>query len=106
MATRVGTKGQVVIEQHIREKLGVEPGMLAVQQLVGDHVELRFVPGRHRRSLAGVLRPYITPRPDLYDPEAFKAALEESWALEAREKMERLNAQAEEPDEAAEDAPR
>ena len=89
MATKVGPKGQVVIEQHIRDKLGVEPGMLAVQQLVGDHVEVRFVPGPHSRSLAGVLRPFITPRPDLHDPAAFEAAAAEAWAEEASQRYRR-----------------
>ena len=94
MATRVGTKGQVVIEQRIREELGIEPGMLAVQRVVGDHVELRFVAGKHRRSLAGAARPFMKrDRPDLWDPDAFKAALEDAWGAEVAEKMRRLNAQ-------------
>ncbi len=94
MVTKVGTKGQVVIEQHIREQLGVEPGMLAVQQVVGDHVELRFVPGRHRRSLAGAARPFMKgDRLDLWDPDAFKAAVEEAWAEAVAEKMHKLDAQ-------------
>jgi len=66
VATKVGTKGQVVIEQDTREKLGVLPGMLAIQRVVDDPVEVRFVPGRHNRSLAGAARPFMkTTRPDL-----------------------------------------
>ncbi len=88
MATKVGTKGQVVIEQDIREKLGVLPGMRAIQRVVDDHVEVRFVPGRHNRSLAGAARPFMkTMRPDLWDSVAFEAAMEEAWGIEVRGKM-------------------
>lgn len=55
MPTRVGQKGQVVIEKAIRDALGVQPGSIAVQRQVGDHVELRFYPPEHERSLAGML---------------------------------------------------
>jgi hypothetical protein len=78
-----------VIEQHVREKLGVEPGMLAIQRVVDDHVELRFVQGEHNRSLAGSLRAHITPRPDLWDSDAFEAAAEAAWADAAVERYVR-----------------
>jgi AbrB family looped-hinge helix DNA binding protein len=55
MASKVGTKGQVVIEKELRERLGVEPGHLAVQRIVGDRVEIRFHPPEHDRSLRGAL---------------------------------------------------
>jgi AbrB family looped-hinge helix DNA binding protein len=32
MATKVGAKGQVVIEKAIRDSLGIEPGSLAIQR--------------------------------------------------------------------------
>ena len=63
MGTIVGSKGQVVIEQRIREALGVQPGARAVQHLVGDHVEIHFLPPPHSRSLKGILGPLITRRP-------------------------------------------
>jgi len=59
MPTVVGPKGQIVIEKEIRELLGVQPGALAIQRLVGDHVEVYFVPPPHRRSLRGVLAGHI-----------------------------------------------
>lgn len=62
MANVVGTKGQVVIAKEIRDKLGVEPGWLALQRLVDDHVEVYFVPPEHRRSLKGSLAKYATKR--------------------------------------------
>jgi len=58
MATRVGPKGQVVIEQDIRRKLGVQPGWVALQRLVGDHVEIVFLPPQHEESLKGALSQY------------------------------------------------
>lgn len=59
MAHVVGTKGQVVITKEIRDLLGVEPGWLALQRLVGDHVEVYFVPPEHRKSLKGSLAKHI-----------------------------------------------
>ena len=59
MAHVVGTKGQVVIAKEIRDQLGVEPGWLALQRLVGDHVEVYFLPPEHRNSLKGSLAEYV-----------------------------------------------
>jgi hypothetical protein len=73
-------KGQVVIDRDIRERLGVRPGMLAIQQVVGDHVEIRFVPGSHRRSLAGAARPFIKRFPSA---DELRRA-DELWTEEAR----------------------
>ena len=55
MANVLGAKGQVVIEKAIRESLGIEAGYVAVQRLVGDHVEIQFYPPEHDRSLRGAL---------------------------------------------------
>lgn len=52
----VGAKGQVVIAKEIRDKLGIHPGWRAIQSVVADHVEIRFLPPEHDRSLAGILR--------------------------------------------------
>jgi AbrB family looped-hinge helix DNA binding protein len=55
MASTVGEKGQVVIEKPIRDALRIQPGFVAVQNLRADHVEIRFYPPEHNRSLRGVL---------------------------------------------------
>jgi AbrB family looped-hinge helix DNA binding protein len=62
MAAKVGTKGQVVIEKAIRDRLGIEPGWIALQRLVDDHIEIHFIPPEHNRSLAGCLAPYTNVR--------------------------------------------
>ncbi|MDW7711717.1 MAG: AbrB/MazE/SpoVT family DNA-binding domain-containing protein [Deferrisomatales bacterium] len=80
----VGAKGQVVIAKGIREQLGVEPGWVAVQRLVADHVEIRFVPPPHRRSLKGVLAPYVTC--SVSPGETWEDARDEAWAAAARER--------------------
>lgn len=59
MSSVLGAKGQLVIEKPIREALGLGPGHLSVQRLVEDHVEIRFFPPEHDRSLRGVLAPLV-----------------------------------------------
>lgn len=44
-----------MIEQAIREALDLKPGYVAVQRLVGDHVEIYFYPPEHHNSLKGLL---------------------------------------------------
>ncbi len=74
----VGQKGQVVIAKEIRDRLGIGPGWRAIQRIVGDRVELTFVPPRHTRSLRGALAAKLQSRP--VDLEAEEAA----WEREAR----------------------
>ncbi len=78
MSVKVGTKGQVVIEKSIRDRLGIEPGYLAVQQTVGDRVEIRFFPPDHERSLRGTLaaETRVKVRPDA---PAWGEAVDEAW---------------------------
>lgn len=81
MATKVGMKGQVVIEQRIRQALGVQPGALAIQRLVGDHVEIQFVAAPHRESVFGILRPHVRHWPDdPDDPDPVADAWAADWA--------------------------
>ena len=56
IATSVGRKGQITIEREIREALGIAAGWRAVQRVDDGSLVIRFLPPKHRRSLAGVLR--------------------------------------------------
>lgn len=64
MTSRVGERGQVTIEKAIRENLGVYAGDQAIQRIEDGRVVIEFVPGAHRRSLAGSLRDKVTRKPD------------------------------------------
>jgi len=48
---RVGAKGQVVISKPTRDLLDIRPGFEALEQVVDDHVEIRFIPPPQERSL-------------------------------------------------------
>jgi AbrB family looped-hinge helix DNA binding protein len=76
MTYSVGPKGQVVIAKGIRERLGIGPGWRVVQRLVGDHVELHFLPPPHKASLKGLLRDRIRAK---VSEEAWLEARERAW---------------------------
>jgi AbrB family looped-hinge helix DNA binding protein len=90
MGHKVGTKGQLVIEKAIRDKLGIQPGSVAIQSVVGDHVEVRFLPTRHNRSLFGAARPYIKRWPTAEELEDKERAHGEAAAQRDRELVEEL----------------
>ncbi len=54
MSSRVSDRGQITIDRAARERLGVQPGMIAHQRVVGGRLEIVFLPVPHRRSLYGV----------------------------------------------------
>lgn len=60
MASQVTTRGQITIDRAARKALDVRPGMIAHQRVVDGRLEVVFLPPRHSRSLAGILR-----RPDM-----------------------------------------
>lgn len=91
MPNKVGTKGQVVIEKEIRDQLGIEPGSVAIQQVVDGHLEIYFMGPPHRRSLFGSLRPLIDPdvlervsQMDWHElrEEAWRRGVAEDWRAE------------------------
>ena len=88
MANVVGTKGQVVINKEIRQKLGIEPGWLALQRIVDDHVVIDFVPPEHNRSLMGILAPHV--KISIAPGKEWDEARELAWEIAAREREERL----------------
>lgn len=77
MAHVVGPKGQVVITKEIRDQLGIQPGWLALQRLVDDHVEVFFLPPAHRQSLKGSLASHI--RASVPHGKAWYRAREMAW---------------------------
>ena len=79
----VGSKGQVVIAKDIREYFGVGRGWIALQRVVDDHVEIRFLPPEHRDSLKGSLAPYIKAS---VAPEDWPEARERAWREAAVER--------------------
>lgn len=87
MSYKVSNKGQIVIDKEIRDRLGIEPGWIAVQRQVGDRVEIRFYPGPHERSLAGALADAVRRRPE--EPVDWHEVEEEAWAAAARRKVGR-----------------
>jgi AbrB family looped-hinge helix DNA binding protein len=86
MAHAVGEKGQIVIEKPIRDALGVRPGSLAVQTLRGDHVEIRFFPPEHTRSLKGALARFVKRS---LPPEEWEEARQRAWKDAVSEEWDR-----------------
>ena len=85
MTTKVGSKGQIVIEKQIRDELGIEEGSWAVQTVVDGHVEVDFFPPEHNESLYGALS-HLTDI--VIPPEEFPAARERARAAAARDNAE------------------
>ena len=77
MAYLVGAKGQVVIAKEIRERLGVKPGWVALQRLVGDRVEIYFLPPEHHESLKGGLARYL--KASIPPGESWDQARQAAW---------------------------
>ena len=84
MANKVGSKGQVVIDKEIRDRLGIEPGSLALQRVVDDHVEIHFVGPAHSESLRGSLAPYTKVR--IMSGREWDEARQMAWETAAKEK--------------------
>jgi bifunctional DNA-binding transcriptional regulator/antitoxin component of YhaV-PrlF toxin-antitoxin module len=85
MPSKVGPKGQVVITKPTRDHLGIRPGWEALERVVGDHVELYFVPPPHDRSLKGSLASKIRRKPR----GGLEVGRERAWGRAARRKVRR-----------------
>jgi AbrB family looped-hinge helix DNA binding protein len=79
MTSRVGERGQITVEKAIREQLGIYAGDETAQRVEDGRIVIEVIPGRHRRSLAGVLgsRATRTPRDERWE-ELRRAARETS----------------------------
>ena len=74
----IGADGRLPIPQEIRERIGIEPGWIARQRVVGAHVEILFIPpdpGRLRSDVA-------------VSPEEWGEARERAWAEAAEDDWE------------------
>ncbi len=87
MSSVVGAKGQITIEQPIREALGIGPGWRAVQRVEDGKVIIEFLPPRHSRSLAGALKDATSVR--VPTEEALQEAIESAWAGTVNEESRR-----------------
>ncbi len=77
MSSRVGERGQITIEKAIREELAIYAGDETVQRIEDGRIVIEVVPGRHRRSMAGVLRDKIGRMPA---DESWPALRDAAWA--------------------------
>lgn len=85
MVSQVSDRGQITIDRSIRRQLGIEPGMVAVQRIVGGRLEVVFVPAPHRRSLFGILhRPNAPTPPYPTNSDELEEAVMEAVAEEQR----------------------
>jgi AbrB family looped-hinge helix DNA binding protein len=78
----IGTKGQLVIEKEIRDQLGIQPGWIAVQRVVDDHIEVWFQPPEHDRSMKGSLASHT--RVKVPPGDSWEKARESAWKKQIR----------------------
>jgi hypothetical protein len=64
-------------------KLGISAGWRAIQRIEDDKVVISFIPPKHNRSLAGILRDATTVRIETEDE--MHDAIEKAWEQEAIE---------------------
>ncbi len=77
MSSRVGERGQITIEKGIREELSIYAGDEAVQRVEDGRIVIEVIPGRHRRSMAGVLRGKVGRVPP---DESWSVLRDAAWA--------------------------
>lgn len=78
---KVGPKGDIVIDQRIREELGIKPGWETLQSVENGRLVVDFLPPVAPGSAFGSLRPKETSR--LETDEALEAAVREAAEAEA-----------------------
>ncbi len=81
----VGQKGEIVIGEELREKLGVGPGWRAYQFLEDDHLIIYFQPPDDGKPLAGSLSNKLKKK--VAPGKEWDEAREYAWKVRAEEKM-------------------
>ncbi len=76
MTSRVGERGQITIEKAIREELAIYAGDETVQRVEDGRIVIEVIPGRHGRSIAGVLRDKVGRVPP---DESWEALRDSAW---------------------------
>jgi bifunctional DNA-binding transcriptional regulator/antitoxin component of YhaV-PrlF toxin-antitoxin module len=74
----VGTKGQIVIDKPLRDRLGVGPGWRAEQSIENGRLVVDFLPPVHRDSLAGCLEAFVRPGVEPVTEEGIDRVVQES----------------------------
>lgn len=87
MSSKVGPRGQITIDKAIRDKLGVKPKDVAVQEAADGKMVIYFVPAPHRRSLRGILKP--RPKRAIKDRSEIQRIVENAVASDVMERMKR-----------------
>lgn len=84
---KVGHKGEVVIGEELREKLGIGPGWRAYQFLTDDAncLKIYFLPPDDGKPLAGSLAKYV--KKPIAPGKEWDEAREMAWKRRAEEKM-------------------
>jgi len=85
MTLVVGSKGQIVIAKEIRDKIGIKPGWLALERLIGDYVEVYFIPPEHNKSLKGSLNNYVNKH--IKQDKEWDALQDKTWDELAEKKI-------------------
>ena len=81
----VGQKGEIVIGEELREKLGIGPGWRAYQYLEEDHLIIYFHPPDDGKPLAGRLSKNLQKK--VASGKEWDEAREYAWKVRAEEKM-------------------
>ncbi len=77
MISRVGERGQITIAKAIRDELAIYAGDETVQRVEDGRILIEIIPGRHRRSLAGLLADRVGRTPE---DESWSALRDAAWA--------------------------
>jgi bifunctional DNA-binding transcriptional regulator/antitoxin component of YhaV-PrlF toxin-antitoxin module len=85
MSSRVGAKGNIVIDKRIRDQLGVQQGWETIQLLRDGYLEVYFLPPAQPGGSAGILGP-VGDAEWLRDEEGLRRAIDQAMEEAVRER--------------------